>query len=118
MMKIALRLVRIPDVAFVSRKRLRDGKMPSQPIPRLVPNLAVEVISRGNTNDEMQLKLGEYFEAGVELAWLIHPRARTVEVFTTRESSVTLKESQTLTGGEVLPGFRVKVRTLFAGLDE
>jgi len=39
-------------------------------------------------------------------------------VFTTRETSVTLKESQTLTGGEVLPGFRVKVRTLFAGLDE
>lgn len=31
--------------------------------------------------------------------------------------SVTLKESQTLTGGDVLPGFKLKLRTLFAGLD-
>ncbi len=118
MIAIAPRLVRIPDVAFVSRKRLQAGKIPTQHIPRLGPNLAVEVISRGNTDDEMRTKLDEYFQAGVELVWLIFPRLRTVEVFTSRESSVTLKVSQTLTGGEVLPGFRVKVRTLFAGLDD
>ncbi|MCY2966748.1 MAG: Uma2 family endonuclease [Planctomycetota bacterium] len=118
MMAIAPRLVRIPDVAFVSRKRLPDGKIPTQPIPRLVPNLAVEVISRGNTDEEMRTKLDEYFQAGVELVWLIHPRLRTVDVFTSRESSVTLKESQTLTGGDILPGFCVEIRTLFAGLDD
>lgn len=57
--------IRIPDVSFISKARRGKGKLP--PIPRLVPNLAVEVISKGNTKREMTRKLKEYFEAGVEL---------------------------------------------------
>lgn len=117
MMRIALRLVRIPDVAFVARKRLPAGNMPTKAIPHLVPNLAVEVISRGNTGKELESKRAEYFEAGVELVWYVQPRGRTVDVFTAPDAHEIVKESQTLSGGDVLPGFQLKVRTLFAGLD-
>src|SRR5262249_9858335 len=69
LLKLGAGQVRIPDVSYVSRRRLPGGKRPSDPIPRLVPNLAVEVVSRGNTPQELQRKLVEYFEAGVELVW-------------------------------------------------
>ena len=69
MMRISQGLVRIPDVSFVSWDRLPEGKVPSEPIPALAPDLAVEVLSQGNTAKEMNRKRREYFEAGVRLVW-------------------------------------------------
>ena len=45
MMEISAGLVRIPDVAFVSWARMPGGKIPDQPIPGLVPDFAVEILS-------------------------------------------------------------------------
>ena len=53
----------------------------------------------------MKRKLGEYFDAGVRLVWLVDPRKQTVRVHTSVEHSVVLKEGQSLDGGDVLPGF-------------
>ncbi len=117
MVKLAKGLVRIPDVAFVSRDRLPGGKPPRRPIPKLAPNLAVEVLSKSNTVQEMERKLVDYFDAGVELVWFVDARARTVEVFTAPDASTVLKVGQTLTGGTVVPGFKLKLRDLFAALD-
>jgi len=117
MMKLAKGLVRIPDVAFVSTRRLPGGKPPRRPIPKLAPNLAVEVLSASNTAREMERKLIDYFGAGVELVWFVDPRGRAVEVFTAIDSSKLLKVGQTLTGGTVVPGFKLQLRELFAALD-
>ncbi len=117
MLKLARGLVRIPDVSFVSYDRLPGRKAPRQPIPRLAPNLAVEVLSQGNTRQEMEEKLIDYFDAGVELVWLVDVRKRTVEVFTSPNVSKIVESDQTLTGGGALPGFRLKVRDLFEQRD-
>jgi Uma2 family endonuclease len=111
-------LVRIPDIAFLSRARFPGGKRPVGPIPQIAPDLVVEVLSKGNTKKEMRRKLGEYFEVGVRLVWFVHPRPRTVQVFTAADRSVTLQEHETLDGGEVLPGFRLSLRELFTEPDE
>jgi hypothetical protein len=63
MLKLARGLVRIPDVSFVATARLPGGKVPRQPIPRLAPNLAIEVLNTSNTSREMQRKLVDYFDA-------------------------------------------------------
>ncbi|HEX8202387.1 MAG TPA: Uma2 family endonuclease [Isosphaeraceae bacterium] len=110
-------LVRIPDVAFASWDRIPGRKMPIVPIPDMVPDLAVEVLSEGNTAAEMARKRREYFDAGVRLVWMIDPRTRTATVFTGPEQATMLDEAQTLDGGEVLPGFRLPLRELFAELD-
>jgi len=114
MFKLAPDLIRIPDVSFVSRARVPDAKRPEGPIPRLAPNLAVEVLSESNTRKEMRQKLRDYFKAGVELVWFVDARSRTVSVYSSLTEFEILKESQTLTGGRVLPGFKVKLRALFA----
>ncbi len=112
-MKLAPGLVRIPDVSFISWARLPGGKIPRAPIPALFPDLAVEVLSESNTKAEIQRKLGEYFEAGTRLAWIIDPRTRTARAYTTAEQFAQMTEDDLLDGGEVLPGFELSLRQLF-----
>jgi Uma2 family endonuclease len=115
--RLAAGLVRMPDVAFVSWDRLPNRQVPSDPIPDLAPDLAVEVLSAGNTPGEMARKRQEYFAAGVRLVWLVDPVARTVEVYTAPEQSMVLHAADTLDGGVVLPGFALPLHKLFAELD-
>jgi Uma2 family endonuclease len=110
-------LVRIPDVAFTRWERMPGRRCPTAPVPRLAPNLAVEVLSRSNTPREMAVKRQDYFTAGVELVWEIDPDARTVAVYTSATDVTTLTETDTLDGGSVLPGFQLPLRDLFAELD-
>jgi Uma2 family endonuclease len=118
MLRLAAGLVRIPDVAFISWDRLPDRRVPTAPIPALAPDLAIEVLSAGNTSREMARKCREYFAAGVRLVWLVDPEARTVAVYTAPETPTVLSEEDSLHGDAVLPGFGLSIRALFAELDQ
>jgi Uma2 family endonuclease len=91
--------------------------MPREPIPNLVPDLAVEFLSESNTPREMALKRAEYFSADVRQMWMIDPETRTAVVYTSPDHFTPLTESQTLDGGEFLPGFRLPLSELFGELD-
>ncbi len=110
-------LVRLPDLAFVSWDRLPGRRLPDEPVPNVVPDLAVEVLSASNTLGEMTRKRSEYFKAGVRLVWEIDPRARTVRVYTSETAFTDLTAADTLDGGAVLPGFTLPLVDLFAELD-
>jgi Uma2 family endonuclease len=112
--RLAPGLVGIPDASFISWDRLPARELPDDPIPDLVPNLAAEVVSRGNTPKEMQRKVREYFAAGVQLVWLIYPRTRTALVYTALGRRRKVGKGQSLDGGTVLPGFTLPLRQLFA----
>jgi Uma2 family endonuclease len=109
-------LVRIPDLSFTSWQRVGRREYPREPIPDLAPDLVVEVLSEGNTAAEMARKLKDYFVAGVRLVWFVDPLRRSVRVHTAPDQSQLLTEDQTLTGGEVLPGFEVPLGQLFAAV--
>ncbi len=113
MMRLRPKLVRIPDVSFISWDRLPTRELPDQPIADLVPDLPVEVLSEGNTKGEMERKLREYFDAGVRLVWFVRPKTRTVDVYTMPTNVRRLRRDQTLDGGAVLPGFALPLRQLF-----
>lgn len=108
------RQVRIPDVSFISWDRLPGGKVPEEPIPALAPDLAVEVLSPGNTAAEMQRKLRDYFAAGVRLVWYIDPATRSARAYTGVYQGVEVPPEGALSGGEVLPGFELPLAELFA----
>jgi Uma2 family endonuclease len=108
------RLVRIPDLSFISWDRMPTREYPATPIADVVPNLAVEVRSAGNRPAEMARKRREYFLAGVQIVWEIDPVARTVTVYTSPDVFKALTEADTLDGGDVLPGFTLPLRQLFA----
>ena len=117
MMRLFPGLVRIPDVAFASWDRFPQRRWSGEPIPDLVPDLVIEVLSESNTTAEMNIKVSEYFSAGVQLIWLIDPSSRTATVFHSAEHSKKLHETDSLDGGTVLPGFTLSLRDLFAELD-
>ena len=110
MMRLWTGMVRIPDVSFV-----RWDRLPEQygPIPPIAPDLAIEVLSESNTPKEMDRKLNEYFAAGTQLVWYFDPKARTVTVYTSPDQSTVMDDSQTLDGGDVLPGLVIPLRELF-----
>jgi Uma2 family endonuclease len=110
-------LVYIPDASFVSWERLPSRQSPREPIPPLVPDLAVEVVSKSNTRKEMDRKLRDYFDTGVQVVWEVEPRKRIINVYRSPADPLALGEEDELDGGEVLPGFRVKVATIFARAD-
>ncbi len=113
MMRLAPGLVRIPDVAFISWDQFPNRLIPREPIPSVFPDLAVEVLSEGNTATEMARKCQDYFDAGSRLVWLVDPPSRTVEVYTAPGQSTVLNESQSVDGGHALPGFTLSIREWF-----
>lgn len=112
-MRLMKGLVRIPDVSFVSWRQMPDG-LPDEAIAGLVPDLAVEVVSRRNTKGEIHRKLRDYFLAGVQLVWVIHPRTETAEVYLAPDRKKRVGKSWLLDGGDLLPGFRLPLPELFA----
>jgi Uma2 family endonuclease len=112
-LRLAPGQVRLPDVSFVSWDRFPGRRLPRQPIPDLAPDLAVEVLSPGNTEAEMARKLRDYFAAGCRLVWYVYPDDRTVRVHTDPGTVRTLRGDDVLDGGDVLPGFRLSLREWF-----
>lgn len=109
--------VRAPDVAFVAWQRLPHGKLPGEPIPDLVPNLVIEILSAGNTYLEMSRKRREYFHAGVELLWMVDPQQRCVAVYHTAQDVQLLAAGSIVDASPVLPGWQVDTGELFSRLD-
>jgi Uma2 family endonuclease len=114
MMRLAPGLVRIPDVSFMSWQRLPARNVPREAISSVMPELAVEVVSKSNTREEMQRKLVDYFTAGVRQVWYVYPALREVWVYLSPEQFRVLDEHKTIDGGDVLPGFRLELARLFA----
>jgi Uma2 family endonuclease len=73
----------------------------------------VEVLSAGNTEEEMARKLREHFATSVRLVWYVDPEPRTVRIYTSPTEVRLLTEEDSLDGGEVLPGFRLPIRDWF-----
>ena len=117
-LRILERQVRLPDVCYVRWERFQQAKPVRGKIPSLVPDLAVEVLSEGNTPEEMERKLAEYFQGGVRLVWYIDPAHRNAVVHTAVDRSVTIGEDGVLDGGDVLPNFQLSLAALFAEAEQ
>ena len=101
----------IPDAAFISYKRQPiDPEVAYNPI---APDLAIEVLSPGNTEIEMTRKIGNYLAAGT-VVWAADYVTKTIDVYTPGQPRKTLRVGDFLEGGDVLPGFRLEVAKVFS----
>jgi Uma2 family endonuclease len=109
--------VRIPDVCFIAWEKSPGRRLPAEPIPALAPDLAIEVLSTSNTVREMERKLRDYFTAGVRLVWYIDPKTRTARVYTVADQGTLVEADGVLSGGDVLPGFELRMSDLFSHVE-
>jgi Uma2 family endonuclease len=104
--------VRAPDVAFISKDRIPPGRPPAGFAP-FAPDIAVEVLSPGDAQVEVEDQIDQWLQAGTSLVWVVNPRGRTVTVHRSGRDPRVLRENDTLDGEEVCPGFSVPVAELF-----
>lgn len=104
--------VRAPDAAFV-----RQASIERQGIVKGywegAPDLAIEVISPGDTYAEVSEKVEEWLTAGCRMVWVINPRRETVEVYRPNVDFTILHRTDTLDGGDVVEGFQCRVQDIF-----
>jgi Uma2 family endonuclease len=110
--------VRAPDVAFVAWSRLPNGKLPVAPLPKLVPNFVIEILSQGNTYSEMSRKRREYFQAGVQLVWIVDHRLRTITAYSAPNQFRVFSAGDTISADPVLPDWLFNTAELFEVLDQ
>jgi Uma2 family endonuclease len=107
-------LRRRPDVAFVATARWPlDRALPETGDWDVVPDLAVEVISPNDVFKDVLAKVREYFHYEVQVVWVIAPEERQVYVYDAPTHVRILTGQDELTGGEVVPGFRMPLVHLF-----
>ena len=104
---------RIPDVAFVSAERLHLIEDRARAFPA-APDLAVEVISPTDRLTQVREKVADWLVHGVRMVIVVNPRNRAVEVHRPQRAMVTLTEADTIDGGDVVPGWRMRVADVFA----
>ena len=107
-------MVRKPDTSFIARDRLPDGPT-GEGHTRIVPDLAVEVVSPHDKAYEVDAKVADYREAGVPTVWVANPNQRTIKVYRLEDpsSSSHLSADDELSGDGVLAAFSCRVVDLF-----
>lgn len=100
-----------PDIAFITKERWPDT---TTGFGELAPDLAVEIVSPGNTTGELARKIGIYLDAGVRTVWIVYPRERQVVVHGPDGPPRVFSEGDQVDGGEVMPGLSLSVTDLFA----
>ncbi|MEM8886103.1 MAG: Uma2 family endonuclease [Planctomycetota bacterium] len=103
--------VRAPDIAFLVTER---SEGPAHGYYPGAPDLAVEVLSPDDRPGYVREKVAEWLEAGARAVWVVDPGTRTIELHGTASAPIRLEEGDELVGGELLPGFRIAVRAVFA----
>lgn len=111
-LRLTPRKVRLPDISLFRWERYPSRKIPRKAALVGAPDLAVEVLSPGNTDREIARKLEEYFSSGTTLAWIISPESRTASIYSTPTNFVVIDAEGWIEGGEVLPGFAVRLGEL------
>lgn len=104
-----------PDVAFIRQARIDAVGIPKAYFPE-APALVVEVVSPGDTVDEVDAKMRRWLHAGIEMGWVVHPGGRRVTVYRAPDEICVLTENDVLDGGSVVEGFSLRVGELFANL--
>jgi Uma2 family endonuclease len=108
---------RAPDISFVAKERLQELEDLPDGFLEGAPDLVVEILSPGNTTEEIHTKIVEYFENGARLVWVVHPNEHYVLVYrSSKEPDHLLKSTDSLDGENVVSGFSLPVAELFQKL--
>jgi Uma2 family endonuclease len=109
--------VRAPDYAFIRKDRL-PSEEPEDAYWPGPPDLAVEVVSPGDTIHEIDDKVKAWLDADALMVWVVNPKWRSVTVYRSATNIKTLTENEELSGEDVLPGFRCPVGEIFGSPTE
>ncbi len=77
------------------------------------PDVAIEVLSPGDSYSDLQEKALEWLVAGARLVLVVDPRRRTVTAYRAPDRIVEVSAEQTLDASDGVPGWSIPVDELF-----
>jgi len=101
----------VPDVAYLSYDRVPYTSEKDADIPRVAPDVVVEVVSPGDRTADVEEKVRVYLAAGTKVVFLVNTEAQEVTVRTVGGSRLLSKAEEI--EDEALPGFSMPVKALF-----
>ena len=104
---------RAPDAGWIAPEQINEELLPPDWLHHGVPfapRFVAEIRSRSNSLAAQQAKMEEWLANGVALGWLIDPILRQVHIYRPGLDPEILDDPETVSGGEVLPGFVFDVR--------
>jgi Uma2 family endonuclease len=104
--------VRAPDFAFIANEHLPKSA-PVEAFWPGAPDLAVEVLSPGDTAGEVAEKIEEWLAAGCAAVWVVDPKLQMVTIYRSLTEVQIKAAGETLVGDPVVPGFSCTVDELF-----
>ena len=109
---------RSPDVSWIRLERWNQLTQAQQDgFPPIAPDFVIELVSPSDLKNQrykdLQAKVQEYLNNGVQLGWLIEPWAKTVEIYRSQQQVEILNNPQTLSGEDILPGFALDLTEIF-----
>jgi Uma2 family endonuclease len=97
---------RSPDVAWVKSDRWESLTLEEQEkFPPLCPDFVIELRSRTDSLSQLQEKMQEYLNSGLQLGWLINPQEQQVEIYRPNQAIEIVQLLTILSGEKVLPEF-------------
>jgi Uma2 family endonuclease len=106
--------LKFADVSFVRAERLTQEEL-RRTFLQVPPDIAAEVVSPSDRAYDVEAKARDWIRAGARLVWVLFPETQTVHVYRADGRDEILGPEDTLTGEDVLPGFRAEVRDLLPG---
>jgi Uma2 family endonuclease len=103
--------VRGIDVAYISNERF--SQVQGTGFLDVAPELVVEVMSPTDRWIDIQEKLAEYFNIGVQLVWLVDPQLKQIHVYRSLDDTARLTAEDEITAAEILPGFSVPISEIY-----
>ncbi len=106
--------MRSPDACWISQKRWEEvPEDQKQKFLPLVPDFIVEIKSPGDSIKDLKVKMEEWMENGVRLAWLIDSKAEMVYIYHNKRTvEKIIGFEQVLKAEEIMSGFEFDLRQL------
>jgi Uma2 family endonuclease len=101
----------VPDLLYVSYERLPSTWNENAACP-VAPELAIEIISPGQSLGQLIIKAESYLQAGVQRAWIIDPKFQSLTVLSIDHAIQTFINNMTVTD-ELFPDLEFTVDRLF-----
>ena len=100
---------RVPDLAYFTAEQIKQAAIDV----KVVPAFVIELLSDSESFDDVEKKIRDYFDAGVQVVWYISPKSKRIHNYTSPKNVTICADNDVCSAEPALLDFKFEVRELF-----